>query len=352
MAAYNRKTKKAIPLSLNTSAFVPNDVLWQSTSGPPRILLSQGSQVFEVDVVTGKRKLVQPPHGFVAGWYADGDGNIRMGTYFHPDKGKLVALYRQGGRGGFRTIIREKVGRYDEPPVPLIFLPGDKALVTSRSNGFSELYEIDLTTMQLGRKVYGASGYDIAAVEADPARKALERVTIVDDRRRHIYFEPRLKEIQAVLDETFGAGAAEIASVDAGAESIVVKVGGPDQAGAYYLFRTASGDLKRIGWVNAELKDMKLNSARTVRYPTGDGRTVSAVLTMPRLKGGRNLPLIVLPHGGPFGTRDYETWDMWAQPLAELGYAVIQPNFLGSGGFGKQWEAGSDGAWAPACRTT
>jgi dipeptidyl aminopeptidase/acylaminoacyl peptidase len=52
----------------------------------------------------------------------------------------------------------------------------------------------------------------------------------------------------------------------------------------------------------------------------------------------------VLPHGGPWA-RDYENFDLWAQPLAEMGYAVIQPNFRGSSGFGYEWEAASDGNW-------
>jgi dipeptidyl aminopeptidase/acylaminoacyl peptidase len=90
---------------------------------------------------------------------------------------------------------------------------------------------------------------------------------------------------------------------------------------------------------------MKLNPVRTIRYQASDGKSISAVLTMPRLKQGqKKLAAIVLPHGGPW-SRDYETWDMWAQPLAELGYVVVQPNFRGSSGFGKEWEAASDGNW-------
>ena len=102
--------------------------------------------------------------------------------------------------------------------------------------------------------------------------------------------------------------------------------------------------MQHIGWVNNALRDMALNPVRTIRYRASDGQTISAVLTLPRLRDHRNLPLIVLPHGGPW-IRDYESWDIWAQPLAELGYAVVQPNFRGSSGFGQEWEAMSDGNW-------
>jgi dipeptidyl aminopeptidase/acylaminoacyl peptidase len=134
-------------------------------------------------------------------------------------------------------------------------------------------------------------------------------------------------------------------SADKARRKIIFHLGAPDQAGSFNLFDTSTGDVKMIGWINSDLKDMKLNPVKTIRYQASDGKTISAVLTMPRLKQGqKKLAAIVLPHGGPW-SRDYETWDMWAQPLAELGYVVVQPNFRGSSGFGKEWEAASDGNW-------
>jgi dipeptidyl aminopeptidase/acylaminoacyl peptidase len=192
--------------------------------------------------------------------------------------------------------------------------------------------------------VFGVPGYDIGGVIGNDDDTALEGVTVIEDRPKRYWFNRRMKEIQQVLDESFGAGAATIVSFDRPRENLVIRVGGPDQAGGYYLYSTTTGDLKQIGWSNSELKDMKLNPVRTIRYKASDGLEIPAVLTLPRLKAAKNLPLIVLPHGGPWA-RDYESWDMWAQPLAEMGYAVIQPNFRGSEGFGKAFIEASDGNW-------
>ena len=355
VVGYNRRTRRTTPLGWQGAFVAAGDVLWRSTSGPPRIRLARfaagrgterifNQEVVEVDVATGRQEVLLPPQRGVSNWYADGEGNIRLGTSFDRTTGRLTALYRSGGSGPFRTIIKQRTERYADPPVPLIFLPGEKALVFSRQNGVRELYEMDLTTMELGRKVFGVEGYDLEDVSANVARNALERVTVVEDRPRHHWFDARLREIQGVLDESFGAGNATITSTDRPRENIIVRVGGPDQAGSYYLYNTESGDVRHIGWVNNHLRDMRLNPVRTIRYRATDGQTISAVLTLPRLREARNLPLIVLPHGGPWA-RDYESWDMWAQPLAELGYAVIQPNFRGSSGFGRDWEAASDGNW-------
>jgi len=353
---YNRLTKKVTPLGWEGAFMAAGDVLWVSREGTPRILLSRfaagrgterlfNPEVVEVEVETGKQRRVQSPNVIVRGWYADGAGVVRMGSASDRDTGKVRVLYRPTESANYDTIISEKVGKYDEPAVPRIFLPGGtKALATSRQSGFRELYELDLKTMKLGKKVFGVPGYDIGSVTGNEDETALEGVTVIKDRPVRYWFNPRMKELQQVLDESFGAGQATMVSGDRKRENLIIHVGGPDQAGAYYLYSTVSGDLKRIGWANNELKDMKLNPVRTIRYKARDGLEIQAILTLPRLKTGKNLPLIVLPHGGPWA-RDFEDFDMWAQPLAELGYAVIQPNYRGSEGFGKAFVEASDGNW-------
>ena len=355
--AYNRRTRQTTRLGWEGTFVSGSDVIWRSTSGPPRILLARlaagrgyerlfNQEVVEVDVATGRQRLVTAPRRGVSNWYADGEGNLRLGTSFDSRTGRLQALYRSGGEGNFHTIIRERMERYATAPLPVAFLPGEKALVVSRHEGFSAIYEMDLDTMEFGRKVFGVDGYDVDSsdLRLNPERNALDGVLVVRDRPEYHWFNPRLREIQAVLEQTFGAGNVRIVSTDRARENIVIHVGGPSQTGGYYLFTTETGDVQHIGWVNNVVRDMALNPVRTIRYRASDGQTISAVLTLPRLREHRNLPLIVLPHGGPWA-RDYESWDIWAQPLAELGYAVIQPNFRGSSGFGQEWEAMSDGNW-------
>ena len=355
VVAYNRRTRRLTPLGWEGTFFDASQVLWMSSSGPPRILLGRYSQdasserlmnreVIEVDVTTGEHRRVIRPRRGVRTWYADGAGNVRLGLTSDPTSGRLQGFYRSGGDGNFRTIISQRMERYVDPPVPVIFLPGEKALVMSNHDGFRAVYEMDLQTMEIGRRVFGAEGYDVADVDSNPAGDALERVTVIRDRLEHHWFDPRLREIQVALDETYGAGNAAVISADRARENIVIRVGGPSQAGAFYLYNTETGNIRHIGWVNSTLRDMPLNPVRTIRYRASDGATIAAVLTLPRLRTHRNLPLIVLPHGGPWA-RDYETWDMWAQPLAEMGYAVIQPNFRGSDGYGRDWIAASDGNW-------
>ncbi|HEY0324430.1 MAG TPA: prolyl oligopeptidase family serine peptidase [Allosphingosinicella sp.] len=358
LAAYNRRTKQITPLGWQSAVVDASNVIWTSRTGPPRILISRlvdsgdterlgNPEVISVDVATGRFERVQAPRPGISRWFADSAGVVRLGFQFERSSGRLTALYRSQDGQNFRTIINQRTERYREPPVPLIFLPNDRAIVQSRHENFSAVYEMDLNSMTVIRRVFGTEGYDVAGVSPNLDRSGIGAVSVIEDRIRRHYFEPRLREIQQVLDETYGPGNARIVSADDARENLVVRVGAPNQAGGFYLYSTETGDIRHIGWVNNELRDIQLNPVRTIRYRSRDGQTISAVLTLPRRRDHGNLPLIVLPHGGPWA-RDYESFDMWAQPLAEMGYAVVQPNFRGSSGFGYDWEAASDGNWGMA----
>lgn len=358
IVAYNRTARKVTPLAWRGSKFDASNILWMSHEGPPSILLERIPEtndterftlpeVIKVDVLSGRTETVQRQNPIVNGWSADGKGAVRLGYGYNTETGNVRVLYRPDARSTYRTIINETPEKFGVLPIPQIFLnePG-KGVGLSRKDGHTALYEIDLATMKPGAKLFGVKGYDVSYVGESVEGGALESVTYVDTRLRRVYFDPRLKEIQAALEESFGKNVV-IASTDRTRETIVARVAKPGAPGAYFVYDTRSGDISRLGWVNNAIRNAALNPATTIRYAASDGKRIEAVLTTPRHRAGaKNLPLIILPHGGPW-SRDSEDWEYvpWAQPLAELGYVVVQPNFRGSNGYGKDWEAASDGNW-------
>jgi dipeptidyl aminopeptidase/acylaminoacyl peptidase len=113
-----------------------------------------------------------------------------------------------------------------------------------------------------------------------------------------------------------------------------------------YVYDVQAATLGLLGWQNSVIKDGELNQRSMITYTASDGMKIEAVLTMPRhRKHAKNLPLVMLTHGGPYGVRDDTSYDDWSQAIAEQGYVVIQPNYRGSGGYGKDFvKAGrSDG---------
>jgi dipeptidyl aminopeptidase/acylaminoacyl peptidase len=360
LIAYNRTARKTVPLAWEGSKFTASRILWVSREGPPTLLLERTPEtestenlglpeVVKVDVLTGKViHVVQRSSPSIDTWYADGNGVVRVGTGFDGSTGKLTAMYRHDSGSNLDTIYSGRPDRFEGVPLPEVFLnQPDKALAISRKDGYSGVYEIDLKTMELGRKVFGVAGYDVDAVGGGPAKDRLEVVYATEHRPKAYYFDPRLKEIQLLLEETFGNGNVFIESADKNREMIIARVAQPGAPGAFYVYDTRTGGMSRLGWVVNAIEDRQLNPVKTIRYKASDGKDIEAVLTMPRHRAGeKNLPLIVLPHGGPWA-RDSEDWEYvpWAQPLAELGYVVIQPNYRGSSGYGKEWEKASDGNW-------
>ena len=93
-----------------------------------------------------------------------------------------------------------------------------------------------------------------------------------------------------------------------------------------------------------------ISPVRSIKYKAADGLEISGYLTLPRGRDPKNLPLIVLPHGGPEG-RDAPGFDWWSQALASRGYAVLQPNFRGSEGFGWDFVKAGFGEWGKKMQT-
>ncbi|HEY0412088.1 MAG TPA: S9 family peptidase [Allosphingosinicella sp.] len=359
--AYNRVTRKITRLGWDHARFGAGDVLWMSPPGTraPHLLIQRGSdeynlelydkpEVIDVDVATGNYKVVVHANPLVQDWRADENGVVRVGTGSDRDTGKVRVLYRPDGNSNFTTIVRERADMHNDLVAPSIFLKGsDKAYALSNRDGYRALYEYDLATMNLGKKVFAVDGYDVGGASTTPDGSALQSLHWTDQRSRTKFLDPRLNDIQSVLEESFGKGNVTIDSADLKRQKIVFTYAELGQAPTVFLFDTVTGKMTRLAYFNDALKDAHLNPVSVVRYPTSDGKQVEAVLTMPRHRvGQKNLPLIVMPHGGPWA-RDDADWDpyLWAQALAEQGYVVIQPNYRGSTGYGRDWGKASDGNW-------
>ena len=336
----------------NRSGVDADNVIWYAEDGSPRVLLSKETgvqnetqwypSVFDVDVSTGKAKLVVPSMDEVWDWDADASGTVRYGVIWHDDK-KRGVVYRGPGGGKF---VRVMFGKREEDsiPEPAIYRADGSALAFDDGDGRDAVYEMSLPSFALGKKLLGDPRYDIETIVTNPAGNDVAGFRVTDKRNHIQWLDPDLKDIQSGLDQTLGAGNGRIISWSRDRKKILVDVGTPAQAGGLYYWNTDGARMDRIAWNNTTLKNRTLSPVSTVEYKARDGTAIEAVLTMPRGRPTKGLPLIVMPHGGP-GARDSEEFDWWAQYLAELGYAVIQPNYRGSTGYGKAFHDLGKGEW-------
>ncbi|MFC4252468.1 alpha/beta hydrolase family protein [Sinimarinibacterium flocculans] len=115
--------------------------------------------------------------------------------------------------------------------------------------------------------------------------------------------------------------------------------------GDFYLYDTKEGKAEYLFSVRSWIDPEQMAERRPIRYETRDGATIHGYLTLPRGVAAEQLPLIVHPHGGPFGVRDAWGWTADPQAMASRGYAVLQVNFRGSGGYGHQHHEAARGQW-------
>lgn len=348
--------KKMVPLAFHEAGENADRVLWIANDGTPRVRMELQKSIYsnevgfwpevqELDVSNGHSKIIVPSHESVDRWYADGTGTIRLGVGTFQEGRSTSLLYRHRDGDLFHTIERANSRKGESLLVPKLFLPEpDQALATDDKDGFDAVYKLDLTTMELGEKVFGAANYDIDSIWTDRARTRLLGVGVVEDAPRTHWLDPDLASLQAAIDKSVPGRQARIMSLNAKRDRLIVLVAGANQPGSYYFMDTGDGRLQRIAFVNEKIGAAALNPVRTVHFKARDGLDISAVLTLPSRKPPKALPVAIFPHGGPFA-RDSEEWDWWAQALAERGYAVIQPNFRGSSGFGTKFARAGAGEW-------
>jgi dipeptidyl aminopeptidase/acylaminoacyl peptidase len=130
----------------------------------------------------------------------------------------------------------------------------------------------------------------------------------------------------------------------------VIFTEGPTDPGTFHLVDLGVGRADVIGEAYPDIGPEQVAEVRPISYPAGDGMTIPGYLTLPPGREARDLPLVVLPHGGP-ASRDYMGFDWWAQALASRGYAVLQPNFRGSDGLGQAHMEAGYGEWGRKMQT-
>jgi dipeptidyl aminopeptidase/acylaminoacyl peptidase len=353
-------TMKLVPIARDRAAQHGAELLWIARDGTPRVLLgiqqsiysSEESfypEVFEVDVSTGKLSSRAGPRTSVMNWYADGDGQVRIGVGYNDRQRTQRMLYRNRNGELFRTLDKADLSEGEELTVPAIFLADPKkALAFSDQSGFLALYEFDLEQLKLGEPVFSVPGYDLDSVTKDPSGHQLLGAHFIDTRLRTQWMEPVMAKAQRDLDKALAPDRhAQIISTSADQRRLVVQAASASDPGAFYLTDLDDRRMQPLSAIRPELMGRVLGPVRSLRYKARDGLVIEAVLTLPPGLEPRKLPLVVMPHGGPTA-RDDESFDWWAQFVASMGYAVIQPNYRGSSGYGTAFEDKADGQYGLA----
>tara|TARA_R110000868_G_scaffold193049_3_gene437693 strand:+ start:535 stop:2487 length:1953 start_codon:yes stop_codon:yes gene_type:complete len=206
----------------------------------------------------------------------------------------------------------------------------------------SGLYAVSLETGEITRQLFRDDNYDIGAVLTDPYTNLVVGIAYSDVFDEHVWFDEELAAQQAMLDAGFGGKSVRIESWSRNRARFVVSAEAADQPRVYYLYDVASRNVTAIGSAYGNLALGGLRPRQHIHYPARDGTQIPGYLTTP--DGDGPFPTVILPHGGP-ASRDTGGFDYLAHFLASRGYAVLQPEFRGSDGYGREWELAGYGEW-------
>jgi dipeptidyl aminopeptidase/acylaminoacyl peptidase len=131
---------------------------------------------------------------------------------------------------------------------------------------------------------------------------------------------------------------------------MVIFTDGKDDSGTYWMVDIAAGKATVLGAAYPTVTPDDVGPVRMIDYKAADGLALRGVLTLPPGREPKNLPLVVMPHGGPWA-RDHPGFNYWAQAFASRGYAVFQPNFRGSDGYGAALRDAGMGQWGGKMQT-
>ena len=306
----------------------------------------EGMGVDRIDTLTLKTQPVERPNRQANDFITDGRGTVRiMETQkVAGSTGQLSStvlyMYRPIGSSDWKQL-----GTYDvlsrEGIIPVaVDADSNSAYVLKKLNGRRALYRIKLDASLATELVYANDKVDVGNVVRVGKGLRVIGVTFDEDSTNVVYFDPEFKALAASLSKAIpNLPLVQFDGASADGSKLLIFAGSDTDPGRYFVYDKSKRSLNEIMLLRPALEGVKLANVKAVSYPAADGVQVPGYLTLPPGKeSARGLPAVVMPHGGP-EARDVWGFDWLAQYLAYRGYAVLQPNYRGSTGYGDEWMA-------------
>ncbi|MBY6129099.1 prolyl oligopeptidase family serine peptidase [Qipengyuania aquimaris] len=288
--------------------------------------------------------LVQKPEKEVRQWFADDEGVVRLGMSW-TSRADIKIYFRSGPDDRYRRVTKVKGGdddALDAWDVMGIYAGRDTGYaMVDDDDGKTILREIDYSEGELGNVVYENPRWSIDSVVIRRGEGPVG-VRYTDDEPRTEWLEPEMQKIQSQLEAALPGSRVRIID-SAGMDRMLVLQSGDADPGALYVFTPSRMSLELFANLRPLVDEKLLSQTQAHDIVARDGTRMRAFLTLPKDRPAKGLPMVIMPHGGPYGVRDTMVYDDWTQLLASRGYAVLRPNYRGSGGYGEAFERLGDG---------
>lgn len=300
--------------------------------------------LYRVDLDTGDFIKISQAGAGDSDWAVGADGEV-LARSAYDTEGERVQV-RSGARGG--TLLRT-VQTKDSGGVSIMG-PGrrpDTVLLREQASAGRVLRELPLSG---GEGEVLSQGDNTAYGLFDPGSGLL--IGLVRDNGGRIeMFDPALQKRVEMAHRAFRTKHHYLASFDSGLDHMIVHTEGPGDSGTFWTIDIPAKSAKAFGFEYPLIKDADVGESRMFAYKAADGLAMEGALTLPPGRPAKGLPLIILPHGGPIVPGDQPGFDWTAQAFASRGYAVLQPNYRGTLGYGDAFTRAAQGQWGRKMQT-
>ncbi len=300
--------------------------------------------LFRIDLATGRREMVGPGEYDTGEWFVDNAGLPAAETRYNPQSGHWsLRIHKPSGSWMVSQVIDAPI---DVPSIVGYAKDGRSLLVHTMEAGQPKLHAVSLTDGSWGPAE--PDPYDEFLF--DRASHLLGGVDLEGDQRLVTLFDPRLAAIWKGVEKAISGSSVRLASWTDDHQKLVVVVDGAHDGYGYVLVDIDKASASWIGDIYDKLPADVIAQPQPLSYKAADGLEISAYLTLPLGRDPKNLPLIVMPHGGP-ADRDTLDFDWLREALVSRGYAVLQPNFRGSSGYTDDFLEAGYGQWGRKMQT-
>ncbi|MBS0578315.1 MAG: S9 family peptidase [Proteobacteria bacterium] len=301
----------------------------------------EGLGVEQIDTRNLQAQRVEKPRRDAWEYITDGRGHVRIvgiGKRNGRDQntGSIDYLYHPAGSTEYKPL---SIYRYTDQEGfdPYTVDPDlDVAYGVKKLDGRLAVYAVALNTSLKEQLLYANPEVDVTQLIYLGRRHRVVGATYYTDYRHSVYFAPEMLQVHEALRKALHV-APNIVDASADEDRLLVHTSTDVDPGVYYVFDRKTSQLQTFLVVRSQLEGVKLATQRPVTYAAADGTQIPGYLTLPPgADSPKGLPAIVMPHGGP-DSRDVWGFNWLAQYFANRGYAVLQPNFRGSAGYGDAW---------------
>lgn len=292
---------------------------------------------YRLNIKTGELGMIAQNPGNITDWVADAEGQLRMALA--SDGVNTSILYRGSEKENFKLLFSNNF-KTTITPIGFCQEPDCLYALSNQGRDKTALVKIDCKTGRETQVIYSHPEVDVNGAGYSYAEKKIRFAEYTTWKNQRFFLDNGAKGVYDELARRLPQTEIRITDRTEAEDKFIVRTYTDRSPGAFYLYESKGKKLTQLAEVNQALKPEELCEVRPVEYEANDGVTIHGYLTLPQGKQRKNLPVIVMPHGGP-DARNTWTYNAEVQFLANRGYAVFQMNFRGSSGYGKAfWSAG------------